>query len=159
MEIIVTGSGCRIREHVEDIARFSAEMLMPKLSPSLFLKIELIPNLLKKEGIYGDCGPDDFSDDFNRPRDFVIRTDSRIDKRKLLLTICHEMVHVKQYARGELYYSSRKSMNRWQGAWIKKDLDYWDSPWEIEAMGRESGLFVRWAKSRKLIKQKWAQEP
>jgi len=72
--------------------------------------------------------------------------------------VCHEMVHVKQYARGELYESSAQNKHRWQGKWINKDPDYWDQPWEIEAHGRETGLFVRWAESEGLGKKKWTHD-
>mgnify|MGYP001210788531 FL=1 len=78
--------------------------------------------------------------------------------RKLLLTIAHEMVHVKQYARGELYQGTRIAKHRWQGKWISNNLDYWDQPWEIEAAGREIGLFVQWAEKNKLGNQKWTHD-
>lgn len=46
-----------------------------------------------------------------------------------LSTLAHEMVHVKQFARGELSLDMRTWKNR-------KDcdrIDYWDQPWEKEA--------------------------
>jgi hypothetical protein len=36
-------------------------------------------------------------------------------------------------------------------------MDYYDLPWEIEAYGREVGLFVRWAEKNKLAGQEWTQ--
>ena len=36
-------------------------------------------------------------------------------------------------------------------------IDYWDLPWEIEAHGREVGLFVRYCEANKLGGQKWTQ--
>jgi len=73
------------------------------------------------------------------------------------------MVHVKQFARNELYEPSAKqgSRCRWKGEWLsprqKCVKDYWDQPWEIEAHGRECGLFVRWAETHGFAKKKWAQ--
>ena len=43
--------------------------------------------------------------------------------------------------------------------YYKDGIDYWDEPWEIEAHGRETGLFVRWAEKHKLGKRKWTQDP
>lgn len=65
--------------------------------------------------------------------------------RELLVTLAHEMVHVKQYELNEI-----KDDN--------KDCDYWDLPHEIEAHGRETGLFIRWAEKENLSKKSWAQE-
>ena len=36
--------------------------------------------------------------------------------------------------------------------------DYFERPWEIEAHGRELGLFVRWAEANQLGHLKWTQE-
>jgi len=64
----------------------------------------------------------------------------------------------KQYARGELYQGSRVDKHRWQGKWLAKDPDYWDQPWEIEAHGKEIGLFVRWAEKEGLGNKKWTHD-
>lgn len=78
-----------------------------------------------------------------------------------LSTLAHEMVHVKQFARGELYESINLGMHRWKGEWLSNNRqcvkDYWDHPWEIEAHGRETGLFIRWAEANDLAKYKWTQ--
>lgn len=70
-------------------------------------------------------------------------------------TLAHEMVHLKQYVRGELeddvpVHLENKSYPEialWKGApWrpSAKEDAYFDSPWEIEAYGKEIGLFYRW---------------
>ena len=40
----------------------------------------------------------------------------------MLVALCHEMVHVKQYARGELYESQLTDKTRWQGKWMQSIL-------------------------------------
>jgi hypothetical protein len=58
----------------------------------------------------------------------------------------------KQYARRELH----PSKEAWLGKTINpKKVSYWDLPWEIEAHGREVGLFVRYCEENKLGKYKW----
>ena len=44
------------------------------------------------------------------------------------------------------------------GKWLKKNPDYWDQPWEIEAHGREIGLFIRWAEKEGYSKRKWVKD-
>jgi hypothetical protein len=65
--------------------------------------------------------------------------------RELLCTLAHELVHVKQYELGTLTQTNEEGM------------DYWDKPSEIEATGRETGLFIRWAEKEKLSHLAWTQ--
>jgi hypothetical protein len=63
--------------------------------------------------------------------------------RDMLSTLAHEMVHVKQYELGELTQTNEES------------IPYWDKPSEIEAHGRECGLFIQWAEQEELGHLKW----
>ena len=72
----------------------------------------------------------------------------------MLSTVAHELVHVKQFAKGELYDSTVKDRTRWHGQWMKRTPDYWDLPWEIEAYGREVGLYTRWVRENGYQKYK-----
>jgi hypothetical protein len=88
-------------------------------------------------------------------RTFEIEADKKLRLRKLLETIAHEMVHVKQYARRELHPVNET----WCGkTYNPKKVSYWDLPWEIEAHGREAGLFVRWAEQENLGHLKWTHD-
>ena len=71
----------------------------------------------------------------------------------LLQTLAHEIVHVKQYAIGDL----REKMRNGEADFIWKNRrwsppegqhEYWDCPWEIEAFGREYGLYKRFIESK-----------
>jgi hypothetical protein len=90
-------------------------------------------------------------------RDFEIEVDSSLTLRKMLETVAHEMVHVKQYARREMNDWSYKEDKyyKWKDQFVPTNTDYWDLPWEIEANGREVGLFVRWAEKEGYAKHKW----
>ena len=68
-------------------------------------------------------------------------------------------INVKQYAKNELHEYTMKKGHRYKGEFFPENLDYWDEPWEIEAHGREVGLFVRWAEKHKLGKRKWTHDP
>lgn len=64
----------------------------------------------------------------------------KTDLRLLFHNAAHEMVHVKQFRDR----SMSSYMDTWKGKKLRKGTDYWDEPWEIEAYGREYGLFERY---------------
>ncbi len=159
MKVKIRGGSERQKELVQDIALYAAEKLMSsRLRKGLTVHIKIATNLLAREGIYGDCI---WNDDNTRPKEFIIRADRSMRQRRLLETVAHEMVHVKQFATGELKdYLINSNLSKYRGLqYDKRKLDYYDYPWEIEAHGREVGIFVRWAEDRGYGKYPWAQDP
>jgi hypothetical protein len=115
-----------------------------RMADSLLIRIEFIKDLDNQYD--GDC---EYVDEESRPKEFLIRVNDALKLSKKLRTICHEMVHVKQYATGEMKYMSRPArFTKFQGMLYPDELEYWDSPWEIEAFGREPGLYTRWIDQR-----------
>ena len=155
MFITVEGSGKVKRQMAADAAHWYAMHLMPRLQNKLFVNIELIARLTEKEKLSGDAIWED--DTCNRPREFTIRVDSTQSLQDMLMTIAHEMVHVKQYARGELKDFSRSNkICKWKGETIEcEKINYYDLPYEIEAHGREKGLFIRWFAQSQWKKCSW----
>jgi len=151
MQINVIGSGCRKRALVESIAEYSLKKLLPR-TQNLEVTIQLVSNLYKKDNVEGDCLP--LGEDCSPPKEFYIRVDSKLPLKDMLSTVAHELVHVKQFAKGELYDSTVKDRTRWHGQWMKRTPDYWDLPWEIEAYGREVGLYTRWVRENGYQKYK-----
>jgi hypothetical protein len=76
--------------------------------------------------------------------DYEIDVKRSLRMRDMLITVAHEMVHVKQYVKGEMPESITQG-------------DYWDRPHEIEAHGRETGLFIRWCEKECLAHKKWTR--
>jgi hypothetical protein len=74
---------------------------------------------------------------------FEIEIKRSLHMREMLTTLAHELVHVKQYLEGTLTQNN------------EDDVDYWDRPSEIEAHGRETGLFIRWCEQENLGHLKW----
>jgi hypothetical protein len=142
------------KKYAKSMVEFCAKMLMPRVSN---LEVNLHLYKFKKDDSYGYALATDDAD-ADRPREFnvEINTDTRL--RRILETIAHEMVHVKQFARGELYQSSKTAKHRWQGIWMRSEKEYWDLPWEIEAHGRECGLFVRWAEDMGFGNKAWTKD-
>ena len=130
------------RKYAESMVQFCIDTLMPRMTT---LDIEV--KLTVPQGAMGYC----LETDNNRT--FEIEVDSKLTLRKLLETVAHELVHVKQYARRELHPVNQT----WCGkTYNPKKVSYWDLPWEIEAHGREVGLFVRWCEENNHT-AKWTQ--
>ena len=68
----------------------------------------------------------------------TVALDSRLKTEELVQTLAHEMVHVKQYAKGQLKNKVDKKGRTYQ-TWLGRryDAHYYDQPWEIEAFKRE----------------------
>jgi len=83
------------------------------------------------------------------PKKFTIKIDSTIGVGRIFETLAHEMVHIKQYALGEL----NAYLTVWKGKKVDPDkIDYYFRPWEIEAMGCEHGLLRKFVVEEKLWK-------
>jgi len=153
IKVITRGGSADQRKAVNSIARFAAHKLMSKrLADSLTVRININKDLFAKEGVYGDIEPLDH--DSRRPKDFRVRADGSMRLRPLLETIAHEMVHVKQYARDEMREVRKAGLtvNRFNGKYYPEWMNYWEQPWEIEAHGREKGLFEMWADATEVFK-------
>jgi len=143
MFVNIIGGSQSQKKHAKSMVEFCVKMLMPRVRT-----LDITVKLCKPQGAMGYC----LETDNNRT--FEIEIDRTQPLRRLLETLAHEMVHVKQYARRELHPST----DLWCGKTVNpKKVSYWDLPWEIEAHGREVGLFVRYCEANKLGKQKWTQ--
>ena len=148
MLLHINGSTKKVRKIVEQAAWYYAEKLMGKrLMAGLEININLKNNLLAKEGNEGSTI---WEDTGYRSRDFTIELDTTVKIRNLLITLAHEMVQVKQWAKDEMYeYMNTMGLVRFKGEKIHLELtDYRDYPWEIEAYGKQLGLFVRFCEHK-----------
>ena len=73
--------------------------------------------------------------------------------KKLLIDLGHELVHIKQYLNNEIFdYKSgdiRYKGSYFDSSYAENEELYYDSPWEVEAYGREWGLYVMFCKKLK----------
>jgi hypothetical protein len=143
MFITVTGGKPNQRKYVESMVEFCINTLMPRMKT-----LDITVRLCTPKGAMGYCL------ELDNKREFDIEIDRTQSMRKMLETLAHEMVHVKQFARRELHPAN----DEWYGkTYNPKKVDYWDLPWEIEAHGRETGLFIRWAEQTGTAKYAWKQ--
>ena len=64
--------------------------------------------------------------------------DTALDTERLIIALAHEMVHVKQYARGQITHGKNLNSKFWMGKKFKGH--YYDLPWEVEAFSKERVL-------------------
>lgn len=132
----------RFAPYLKRAARFYASELMTKrMCESIFVKI-----VFKESDDFGYACISDYSLS-GKPRGFEIEINPKIGARDILVTLAHEMAHIKQY----VYEETNESLSRWKGLRIDADkVDYWKHPWEIEAHGLETCLFTQFAIKEKL---------
>lgn len=146
MKIVITGKNKKIKHsEMRQATKFMMGLLVPKkLMNNLHIDIEY-------ESIPGCKGATEYLDTNDKPRMFRVTISPSMSKKNQLLTLGHELVHVKQFARGELkdYLRKHPSAMRWGNEIVPyTDDSYWDLPWEIEAHGRETGLYVRYVEHK-----------
>jgi len=147
---------------------------MARLVPSKRLRDNVSINIHLKHHEYG--GEAMLSEDANRyrPRDFKVIVDhhraeiddygrTRTDTEwghTILRTLAHELVHVKQYLVGDLTWRDKGML--WGGELFtpKYLTEQLDTPYEIEAYGKEKGLFIsfllKWKEIEEVMGMKYS---
>lgn len=145
MEVNITGRPRNItkketREVLEWIAR---ELRVNHYKTPLSININFKKDLKKKTGYKGSAIWDD---DNHRPKQFTVEIDAGISYRLSVTTLIHEMVHVKQYAKGQLKDLLRNfSLKRWGTKLIDEEkIAYKQLPWEKEAYRLEKIYYKNW---------------
>jgi hypothetical protein len=122
---------------VEKAALFYAKELIQntRIRNNCFTTIRFDGNLEE----YGYASVEDYNTR-KQAREFLIEIHPGIGARKILETLAHEMVHVKQF----IFNETNDDLSIWHGKKINSDTtDYWSHPWEIDAHGRETGLLTK----------------
>lgn len=129
---------------------FSNSLLSTRLNNKINLRIVFIKDFYKVSKCLGTCT---WTDNNDRPREFEIELDDNLSPKQTLRALAHEMVHLKQYATGQMKDMYSDQSTKWEGKIHKyvseQTNDYWTYPWEIEAYGREVGLYVMFKKHLK----------
>ena len=150
------------------------EFAMAKLVPSKRLRNNVSINVHLKH--HEEGGEAMLSEDANRyrPRDFKIIIDhhrAEIDDygrirtdtewgHTIIRTLAHELVHVKQYLVGDLTWRDRGML--WRGVMFAPEYltDQLETPYEVEAYGKEKGLlvsfFVKWREIEEVMGMKYS---
>ncbi len=138
MQIQIKGAKKKSRRIRESIKFFANKLMSKKEQKGLNIVIEITRKLPRS--ICGDALYDD--------GDVQIRTFPFENDWVMFRTLAHEMVHVKQYHLGQLVDNedTTSTFNGKKYCW--NTLDYYDYPWELEAMSLERGLTINFLKSK-----------
>lgn len=125
--VTVKGGRAVEREVANKVLGFMLKKVLPRTRT---LDITLTFKNLK--GAMGYCMMGD------NHKEFELEIQKGMDLRTLVATICHEMIHVKQYYRKEMNDElTMTGRAKWKGRTVKPDTDYIDLPWEKEAFKYE----------------------
>ena len=127
MTIYVEGGNRKQRELVEKAAVFAWQQMFPN-NAKCFVTISLNRNLEHGDGF---CWWEDESD-------YAIEINSKLSGDDFLTTVFHEMTHVKQYVKGELFDGD---------IFYKTHDEYINQPHEIEAYRVQEELLELWNKT------------
>ena len=114
------------REMTHRVIGYMINTLMPRMR-TLDITVEFTN--IKSDAV-GFCMQTDNN------RTFEIEIDKKQNFKDIVTTLCHEMVHVKQYARNEMSCYGGK----WKKKKISDDTAYYDLPWEKEAYRMQDKL-------------------
>ena len=123
--IYVKGGTYKQRNIAYNIASFCYNELIPRIR-KCYIEIN-IKNMKDYEGTCIDSDERVYTIEVNKKQSFD----------NFCVTICHEMVHVKQYIRNELYSEDIPHS-------YKNYKEYLNLPWEAEAYEKQEVLFKKW---------------
>ena len=137
MILIASGGGRKLEHELsEKICHYMVRELLPRIR-NLTIYVDFQKNLEETDGMMA------YAMDLN-DRCFEIGVDKELitkyGYREFITALCHEMVHVKQYLRGELKYLRGKEL--WKGRDCT-DMEYMEQPWEKEAYKLQEKLALK----------------
>ena len=142
--IEIHGGNRNKQKLVKDAARWMLGHTLGKRQANYIeLEINLV-DTLKETNFIGEVM---WEDDNIRPRIFSMDLCNHITDRRLLRVLAHEIVHIRQYVRGDMKdYVRSAAYSKWKNKLIqimgKGSVSYYDYPWEIEAR-REEGKILK----------------
>ena len=111
-----------------------------KFLPNHHLTIEITHH-----GIDGDWGYCDWVGSSYKPRTFEIELRPNMTARQYIITLLHELVHLRQFVKGTL--KTKSGRFHWNDENISH-LDYESQPHEIEALEQEAILTQMYLKEK-----------
>ena len=126
--IHVDGGTRREKDLAEKVVFWCVKELMPKIR-----NLEITVEIKNLKGRFADVMMEDTR------REYTMRLQRGLYLFDFISTICHEMIHVKQYVRKEM----DEFGGRWKTRKIARDTNYFDLPWEKEAYRMEKKLAVK----------------
>ena len=124
MIVRVTGGTKYQREVASKVVYWTAKKLGIHRMRTLYVQAVLT----KIKNADGYCSMED-----DEKRTFTIEVNKTLKLRQLIMTLIHEMVHVKQFARNEMVDYPTNGRYRWKSKTVPQNISYEKMPWEREA--------------------------
>ena len=146
MEINVYSASNKLESYVISAVEFAMAKFFDVKDLDKYISVDVDFTDLDVEGHCIDAGDGEFS----------IEIKKDLPMREKMIVLMHELVHMKQHIAGELEFGGiiigkdglKCKTTTWMGAEFDEEgTDYFDRPWEIEAFGRQLGVFIRWVES------------
>tara|TARA_B100001248_G_scaffold244078_1_gene212833 strand:+ start:2905 stop:3378 length:474 start_codon:yes stop_codon:yes gene_type:complete len=146
MEINVYNASNKLESYAISAVEFAMAKFFDVKDLNKYISVDVDFTDLDVEGHCIDAGDGEFS----------IEIKKDLPMREKMIVLMHELVHMKQHIAGELEFGGiiigkdglKCKTTTWMGAEFDEEgTDYFDRPWEIEAFGRQLGLFIRWVES------------
>jgi hypothetical protein len=122
MKSIHTHGATKVRQKLAKSAiNWYIDLFLPKVK-----KLHIDLHIDKLDEVNGSCTQ-------LKKRKYMLEIDERLSIDHFIVTVMHEMIHVKQYVLHEMCDMPSGSV-RWKSRPINpQNLDYWEHPWEKEA--------------------------
>lgn len=136
--MIVNVRGTRNQDLIQELKNatqfFASELLSRQLMKHVTVDIEMCSNIQD----LGNCTVT-YYNDWYKPREFEIQLKRNRSRKNTLITLAHEVVHLKQFAKSEL----NTDLTLWKKQRIDpEEMSYFDLPWEVEASSLEYLLYA-----------------
>lgn len=131
MNVLVTGcKDLALRDELLVASHFFGKLLLShQMLP--YIDIEIVMKTATKD--LGCCSVT-YYNDWYKPRQFEIVLKRHKSLKNTISTLAHEMIHMKQFAKGELNID----LTRWHKTIVNTEqLPYSELPWEKEASSCE----------------------
>ena len=144
--ITIEGGNYRKKKLVKNAARWMlGYTLGNRLANNIDLHIRFEEDL-KNTSIYATVT---WEDNNHKPRVFDMEMCNYLTDRTMMRVLSHEIVHVRQYATGDLKdMANYADYCKWKNKLVKVEghgrVRYWDLPWEIQAREEEKEIFREW---------------
>lgn len=147
--IKVTGGNKNKRKLIKQATRWMlGYTLGSRLASNISIKIR-ITEKLKDSNVYGSVI---WEDDNHRPREYDMEICNYLKDRTLYRVLAHEIVHIRQYATGDLKdLASKANYCKWKDELVLAEGpgsgSYFDLPWEIEARQQQNIILGDWKRA------------
>ena len=131
---------------------FANHLISPRLLNNIKIKVVFGTDDLDKKD-YAEIWVKD-----EKYRVFNIYIKPNLSYKNTIKCIAHEMVHLKQFSTGEMKCMANGNKVKWCSKndveiFDNDKVDYWFTPWEIEAHGKELGMYYHFKKYRKSMEK------